>query len=39
LKWGDGTYQGSEENPGAIHDVFARVGGPDLTEVKASIMV
>jgi hypothetical protein len=39
LKWGDGTYKGSAENPGVIHDVFARVGGPDSSEVSASIMV
>lgn len=29
LKWGDEGYQGSDANPGSMHDVFARVGGPD----------
>jgi hypothetical protein len=35
LKWGVGTYKGSSLNPGTIHDVYARVGGPDMNEVKA----
>ena len=29
LQWGDEGYAGNTENPGAMHDVFARVGGPD----------
>jgi len=29
LTWGNKGYAGKSENPGAMHDVFARVGGPD----------
>jgi len=28
LEWGDGTYAGNAANPGFLHDIFARVGGP-----------
>lgn len=38
LQWGDGSYKGSATNPGFIHDVFARVGGPDAEEVFADTM-
>jgi len=37
LKWGDDfKYPGNQYNPGVMHDVFARVGGPDTDEVYAS---
>ncbi len=39
LKWGLGNYEGNPENPGAIHDVFARVGGPDEYEVMTDFMI
>jgi len=42
LQWGDGSYAGSAENPGFLHDVFARVGGPtDATKepVRAHVML
>ena len=40
LKWGSSTaFKGSEKNPGAMHDVFARVGGPDSDPVTAKTMV
>ena len=29
LRWGLNEYQGSETNPGAMHDIYARVGGPN----------
>jgi hypothetical protein len=29
LQWGTGGYKGSATAPGFLHDVFARVGGPD----------
>jgi hypothetical protein len=28
LKWGSGHHAGNASNPGFLHDVFARVGGP-----------
>ena len=31
LEWGSGGHQGSAAAPGMLHDVFARVGGPDGT--------
>lgn len=33
FKWGSGNYSGNTENPGVMHDIFARVGGPDTTPV------
>lgn len=39
LKWGEKGYAGSAAAPGAMHDVFARVGGPDHDEVKTDVMV
>ena len=39
LVWGDDGYEGKADQPGAMHDVFARVGGPDYEEVRAEIMV
>jgi hypothetical protein len=42
LEWGTGAYGGSAEAPGLLHDVFARVGGPDGTAsdpVAAATMV
>ena len=30
-RWGTGAHQGSASAPGMLHDVFARVGGPDGT--------
>lgn len=37
LKWGEQGYQGSETNPGAMHDVFARVGGPNHKEDTVTV--
>lgn len=39
LKWGSAKDAGSAANPGVMHDIFARVGGPDATEVKTETMV
>jgi hypothetical protein len=40
LKWGDGTpFDGFSDSPGIMHDVFARVGGADENEVKATSMI
>ena len=39
LQWGDGTYAGSAAAPGAIYDVFARVGGPDYVPVQVKVML
>lgn len=39
LVWGEQGYAGSAASPGAIHDVFARVGGPDTEEVQTDIML
>jgi len=42
LQWGDGAYPGDDANPGFLHDVFARVGGPtdsSQEEVRARVMV
>ena len=40
LKWGDESkYAGNSANPGVMQDVFARVGGPDTSEVKSTHMV
>jgi hypothetical protein len=39
LQWGEQGYAGNPAQPGAMHDVFARVGGPDYQEVSADIMV
>lgn len=39
LNWGSGGYQGSASNPGAAHDIFARVGGPDYGNVQAKYLV
>jgi len=33
LEWGTKGYPGNARNPGAMHDVFARVGGPDTEPV------
>jgi len=30
LVWGDGSFGGSSSNPGRMHDVFARSGGPHM---------
>jgi len=30
LEWGDGAYVGDASNPGSLHDVFMRVGGPTV---------
>jgi len=30
LEWGDGAYAGDASNPGSLHDVFMRVGGPTV---------
>jgi len=39
LRWGTiGGYKGDSSNPGVISDVVARVGGPDIVEVKANVM-
>mmetsp|Transcript_38163 Transcript_38163/g.98631 ORF Transcript_38163/g.98631 Transcript_38163/m.98631 type:complete len:857 (-) Transcript_38163:52-2622(-) len=42
LEWGDGSHPGNPQNPGFLHDVFARVGGPTdpaVEEVRAEVMV
>eukprot|EP00931_Biecheleriopsis_adriatica_P061972 TRINITY_DN372_c0_g1_i1.p1 TRINITY_DN372_c0_g1~~TRINITY_DN372_c0_g1_i1.p1 ORF type:complete len:777 (+),score=117.95 TRINITY_DN372_c0_g1_i1:43-2331(+) len=40
LQWGDGSYAGNSMKPGFLHDVFARVGGPDARrQVQAKVMV
>mmetsp|Transcript_52482 Transcript_52482/g.162546 ORF Transcript_52482/g.162546 Transcript_52482/m.162546 type:complete len:654 (-) Transcript_52482:171-2132(-) len=42
LEWGDGSYPGSDDNPGFLYDVFARVGGnndPAQGQVRARVMV
>lgn len=39
LDFGTAGYAGNPSNPGALHDVFARVGGPDHDPVSAGIMV
>ena len=30
LEWGNGAYAGDASNPGSLHDVFMRVGGPTV---------
>uniref|UniRef100_A0A7S4SB81 Pectate lyase superfamily protein domain-containing protein n=1 Tax=Alexandrium monilatum TaxID=311494 RepID=A0A7S4SB81_9DINO len=42
LQWGHHSYQGNPRNPGVMHDIFARVGGPTdqaVEQVAARIMV
>lgn len=41
LQWGerDTKYTGSAANPGFMHDVFFRVGGPVLSGVRADVML
>jgi hypothetical protein len=39
LIWGNEGHEGSATAPGVMHDIFARVGGPDYEEVKADMMV
>jgi len=40
LQWGSGTYPGNAANPGLIHDVFARVGGPAAaTDTQVDVML
>ena len=39
LLWGSAGFQGSSSNPGAAHDIFARVGGPDKASVSAQYMM
>lgn len=40
LQWGDGSFAGSAEDPGFLHDVFMRVGGPAAaTDTQAKIML
>jgi len=40
LDWGEGVYPGDAENPGMLHDIFARVGGPSSpAQQQAEIMV
>ena len=39
LLWGDGTHPGNAARPSFMHDVFARVGGPDTAPVQARTMV
>ena len=42
LEWGEPgapAYPGSADDPGFLHDVFARVGGPDTEPVSAEKMV
>lgn len=41
LQWGTSGVSdpGNRANPGFLHDIFARIGGPDRTEVRADIML
>jgi len=41
LQWGEtgSTYPGSASNPGFMHDVFFRVGGPVLSGVAARVQL
>jgi len=39
LVGGDGSSAGAATRPGGLHDVYARVGGPDTSAVQASTMV
>ena len=39
LQWGVGSYAGDAANPGVLSDVFARVGGPDVTPVQTTSMI
>ena len=39
LVWGDGTHAGTPAAPGGLHDVYARVGGPDTAPVAARAML
>jgi len=41
LEWGDtGTKDaGNPSNPGFLHDIFARIGGPDHQHVQADVMM
>lgn len=41
LEWGDsGTVDpGNPSNPGFLQDIFARIGGPDRTPVRAEVML
>ena len=39
LQWGAGSHVGDAANPGVLSDVFARVGGPDVTSVQATSMI
>jgi len=41
LRWGTTSkrYGGDASNPGFMHDVFARVGGPDTSPVQVDTMV
>jgi hypothetical protein len=40
LQFGEKGYSGNPENPGAIHDIFARVGGTNTSgDMKADTMV
>jgi len=40
LQWGDGSFAGNAEDPGFLHDVFMRVGGPAAaTDTQAKVML
>jgi hypothetical protein len=41
LQWGEPNshFSGSAQNPGMLHDVFFRVGGPVLSGVAADVML
>jgi len=42
LQWGEGSYAGNAEDPGFLHDVFMRVGGPAAatkTQVKVMLQI
>lgn len=41
LEWGSAgaSDPGNPKNPGFLHDIFARIGGPDRTPVRADVMV
>jgi len=40
LQWGEGSYAGNADDPGFLHDVFMRVGGPAAADdTRADVML
>lgn len=37
LQWGQNGFQGSDSNPGAMQDVFARVGGTNHKDTPVAV--